>query len=299
MENSRDSSDTKMGDLDDRKDSEEEARRTKRKKNKSKSKKKGAVISREELRWIWYDDNEVIITKAEETWNLGKQLGIKSLEMDSSMAKKIEKMICLENEGSIKGKKQKVMLRGGKRSLSDHVPIYIEECKKDWGPRPLKIFNQWIHHPSYKGLIEKVWASSLKQGWVGFVIKEKLKELKTQVNAWSRETFNGMDRRIEDKKDEIGKLDILDDTFGLEEEEISRRQDLLGDLIMETSWRESQLLQKSKLKWLKEGDVNSNFFHNWVKRRYKRNEIMGLWNNNSWVESVQGVKQLVYEHFKK
>ncbi|KAL8534496.1 hypothetical protein ACS0TY_010494 [Phlomoides rotata] len=179
------------------------------------------------------------------------------------------------------------------------MPIYIEGCKKDWGPKPFKFFNQWIHHPSYKGLIEKVWFSSLKQGWAGFVLKEKLKELKTELKAWSRETFNGVDKRIEDKNDEIEKLDILDDTFRLEDEEISRRHDLLGDLMMETSWRESQLLQKSKLKWLKERDVNSIFFHNWVNRWHKSNEIIGLWKNNIWVESVQGVKQLVYEHFKR
>ncbi|KAL8505547.1 hypothetical protein ACS0TY_016695 [Phlomoides rotata] len=174
------------------------------------------------------------------------------------------------------------ILRDGKRSLSDHVPIYIEGSKNDWGPRPFKFFNQWIQHPSYKG----------------FVIKEKLKELKVELKAWSKATFNGMDRRIEVKKDELERLDILDDTFGLDEEEISRRQEVLGDLLMESSWKESHLLQQLKLKWLKEGDANTTFFHNLVKSRNKRNEIVELWNNNTWVESVQGMKQLVHEHFK-
>ncbi|KAL8545034.1 hypothetical protein ACS0TY_005295 [Phlomoides rotata] len=119
------------------------------------------------------------------------------------------------------------ILRGGKRSLSDHVPIYIEGSKKDWGPRPFKFFNQWIQHPSYKGLVEKVWSSSLKQGWAGFVIKEKLKELKMELKEWSTTTFKGMDRRIEEKNDELERLDILDDTFGLDEEEISRRQEVI------------------------------------------------------------------------
>ncbi|KAL8524107.1 hypothetical protein ACS0TY_013900 [Phlomoides rotata] len=26
---------------------------------------------------------------------------------------------------------------------------------------------------------------------------------------------------------------------------------------------------------------------------------MGLWSNNVWIESVQGIKKLVFEHFKK
>ncbi|KAL8481726.1 hypothetical protein ACS0TY_028027 [Phlomoides rotata] len=174
-----------------------------------------------------------------------------------------------------------------------------EGCKKDCGPKPFKFFNQWTQHPSYKDLIETVWSSSNIRGWGGYVLKEKLKELKTELKTWSREIFNGMDRRIKEKKEEIEKLDLWDDTFGLEEDEITRRQNLLGDLMMETSWRESQWLQKSKLKWMKEGDVNTNFFHSWVKRRHKGNEIIGLWNNNTWVDSVQGVKKLVHEHFKE
>ncbi|KAL8534353.1 hypothetical protein ACS0TY_010389 [Phlomoides rotata] len=191
------------------------------------------------------------------------------------------------------------ILRGGKRSLSDHVPIYIEGSTKDWGPRPFKFFNQWTQHLSYKSVVEKVWSSSLKQGWAGFVIKEKLKEVKMELKEWSKATFKGMDRRIEEKKDELERLDILDDTFGLEEDEISRRQEVLGDLMMESSWKESQLLQQSKLKWLREGDANTSFFHNWIKSRHKRSEIVGLWNNNTWIESVQGVKLLAHEHFKK
>ncbi|KAL8530880.1 hypothetical protein ACS0TY_007781 [Phlomoides rotata] len=140
------------------------------------------------------------------------------------------------------------ILRGGKRSLSDHVSIFIEGSKKDWGPRPFKFFNQWIQHPGYKELIERVWSTSSKQGWASFVIKEKLKEVKAELKVWSKEIFHGLDRKIEMKKEEIERLDILDDTFGLEDEETSRRQDLLGDLMMESSWRESQMIQKTKLK---------------------------------------------------
>ncbi|KAL8463817.1 hypothetical protein ACS0TY_033675 [Phlomoides rotata] len=190
-----------------------------------------------------------------------------------------------------------VILKGGRRSLSDHVPIYIEGCKKDLGPKLFKFFNQWIQHPSYKDLIERVWSTSNIKGWGGYVMKEKLKELKTELKTWSREIFKGMDKRIEDKKEKIEKLDLLDDTFGLEEDEITRRQNFLGDLMIETSWKESQWLQKSKLKWMKEGDVNSNFFHSWVKRRHKGNEIMEHWNRNTWVDSVQGVKKMVHNHF--
>ncbi|KAL8531532.1 hypothetical protein ACS0TY_008215 [Phlomoides rotata] len=70
--------------------------------------------------------------------------------------------------------------------------------------------------------MEKTWKASSRQ-WAGFVIKEKLKELKVVLKSWSKETFGHMEKRIEEKKEELEKLDIIDDTLGLSEEETTRR----------------------------------------------------------------------------
>ncbi|KAL8554642.1 hypothetical protein ACS0TY_002726 [Phlomoides rotata] len=37
-----------------------------------------------------------------------------------------------------------VTLREGGRILSDHCLIFTEEMKKDWGPKPFRIFNWWM-----------------------------------------------------------------------------------------------------------------------------------------------------------
>ncbi|KAL8478158.1 hypothetical protein ACS0TY_030156 [Phlomoides rotata] len=186
-----------------------------------------------------------------------------------------------------------VRLKGGRRTLSDHVPIFIEGSNKDWGPKPFKFFNQWINHKEYKGVVEGVWATSGHSGWAGFEIKEKLKTLKTELNKWSREVFGELEKNIEDKKVEIERLDMIDDTMGLDEEEEDQRQQLVHELMKESAWREKQLYQKSRVKWIKEGDINSKFYHNWVNKKNKRNELSGLWKDNRWVDSVHGVKQEV------
>ncbi|KAL8515925.1 hypothetical protein ACS0TY_014576 [Phlomoides rotata] len=47
------------------------------------------------------------------------------------------------------------ILRGGKRTLSDHRPIYTEETHKDWGPKPFKMYNWWLSKQSFMNLVEK------------------------------------------------------------------------------------------------------------------------------------------------
>lgn len=72
----------------------------------------------------------------------------------------------------------------------------------------------------------------------------------------------------------------------------------MHDLLVEMGWREAQLFQKARIKWTLEGDLNSRFFHKWINLRFKHNEIDGIWANGLWVDSVQGVKQTIFNHFK-
>lgn len=64
-------------------------------------------------------------------------------------------------------------------------------------------------------------------------------------------------RKVED----IEVLDRTNNTLGLGEEEMSRRNQCYAELIWALIWKENLLYQKSKSKWLLEGDANSRFYH--------------------------------------
>lgn len=49
---------------------------------------------------------------------------------------------------------------------------------------------------------------------------------------------------------------------------------------------------------MKEGDVNSSFFHKVINKRIKCNEISRVMVNDTWKEEVLEVKQGVLEYFK-
>lgn len=76
-----------------------------------------------------------------------------------------------------------------------------------------------MKHPSFRLLVESKWNSYNVSGWGSFVLKEKLKRLKADLKGWRHNTFGDLDKSIKDKKAEIERLDILDDSFGQDEEE--------------------------------------------------------------------------------
>lgn len=71
-------------------------------------------------------------------------------------------------------------------------------------------------------------------------------------------------------------LDIVDETSGLDENLVIRRKEMTTELIRRLHQKGSLNAQKAKIKWLREGDVNSSFFHRVINFRRKINEIPGI-----------------------
>ncbi|KAL8500765.1 hypothetical protein ACS0TY_020375 [Phlomoides rotata] len=122
------------------------------------------------------------------------------------------------------------VLKGGRRTLSNHRPIYIEERKKDWGPKPFKLFNWWLKK------------KSVVEGWCAYRLKEKLKALKFDIKQWSKCHIGNLEAKIANTTEEIEKLDAIDDTLGLDEEEISERNQLMEKLSIVMNRREAELI---------------------------------------------------------
>ena len=62
---------------------------------------------------------------------------------------------------------------------------------------------------------------------------------------------------------------------------------------------EGFLKQKSRIKWLKLGDYNSNFFHKVVKARNSRNSIKSIMlENGCRSEDLDTIRQEVVKHFQ-
>lgn len=61
-------------------------------------------------------------------------------------------------------------------------------------------------------MVNKWWSYTI-EGWGSFILKEKFKRLKEDIKKWNKEVFGSMDLKIEEKKKEIQKLDIIDGVF--------------------------------------------------------------------------------------
>jgi hypothetical protein len=134
---------------------------------------------------------------------------------------------------------------------------------------------------------------------MAFMLTQKLKTLKGDLKRWNKEVFGDIELKIELEIESIKNFDLK-----AEAGQLSLEDDRARKLCQESMWKllrfkETQIFQRSRSRWLQEDDANTNFFHNSVRQRRRRNSILALRVENRWVESVPEVRTEIVEYFKR
>jgi hypothetical protein len=153
------------------------------------------------------------------------------------------------------------------KDVSDHCPLVLKNEGWSWGPTPFRFNNFWLQHQDFKRVIEEAWRNHNVSGWMSFVLKKKLKALKSKIKVWNKEEYGGMEERVERLVEEIQVLDEKGENGVLSERKVDLQRVKFEELWRILKAKDALVVQRSKSKWLKEGDANSKFFHKCIKLR--------------------------------
>lgn len=118
-----------------------------------------------------------------------------------------------------------------------------------------------------------------------FVLKEKFTLLKERLEWWNKEIFGKYNLEVEE-----GVRDL---------ETLAINRNANKRIWLNLMIKENILIQKSRLKWLNDGDSNSKFFHRVMKERRRRNHISSVVCNIGVLNLVKDVRKAVKDHFKR
>ncbi|PNY11621.1 cysteine-rich receptor-like protein kinase, partial [Trifolium pratense] len=186
----------------------------------------------------------------------------------------------------------------GNRDISDHCPIWLLCSTFNWGPKPFKVNNCWLEHPGFKLFVEKIWEKLHISGKKAFVIKEKLKRLKEELRGWNREIFGILDLNIEKMVKELNEVEEIVGTDG-ENLVVGDKTGVNRKFWEQLHYKESLIKQKSRMKWIREGDSNTRFFHLSLKNRRRRNQLLVLKKGDDWIQGVDNIKMQAKNHFSR
>jgi hypothetical protein len=115
------------------------------------------------------------------------------------------------------------------RDVADHCPLVLRYSSDDWGPKPFRFNNYWLQSNGFKDVIRTAWDSCQVDGWMGFVLKEKLKVIKNAIKVWNAAKFGEVGREKTRLIKSILDFDIKSESTGLNDGEVMERKKLFED----------------------------------------------------------------------
>ena len=59
------------------------------------------------------------------------------------------------------------------RNYSDHCPIILNSKNIDWGLKPFRVFDAWLHNKDFNKVVRDCWSANQPMGWGGYALKCK------------------------------------------------------------------------------------------------------------------------------
>lgn len=183
--------------------------------------------------------------------------------------------------------------------FSDHTPCHIKLLtpKPVFGTRPFKFFNFLSKHPLFLQTVKTVWeqAGSRAENLKDFCYK--LKGLKRPLKSLCKDNFSGIEKRVLEALSTLKAAQLLalndPSSSNVFFEQSSRDVWLILRLAEESFFR-----QRSRIKWLEEGDLNTRFFHFVTQARNASNAIKYLLTGDgSKTSTLQDVHLLAQSYF--
>ncbi|XP_058761128.1 uncharacterized protein LOC131634473 [Vicia villosa] len=122
--------------------------------------------------------------------------------------------------------------------------------------------------------------------------------IKESLRIWHKNHTQNLGGKIKEAKEDLNKLELKEETVGLSEEEIATKRKRWDQLFKLSNLNCSIQWQKSRARWLKEGDANTRYFHGCINKRRRENQILSLEHNGRMLSDVDEIKNAIANHFK-
>ncbi|XP_071691484.1 uncharacterized protein [Rutidosis leptorrhynchoides] len=82
------------------------------------------------------------------------------------------------------------------RKELDHCPLLLRDGIIDYGPKPFKIFDEWLFKEGVDRVIIDGWNKDVRCSKKDCIFRDKLKNVKGELKIWSRKEFGNLDEEI-------------------------------------------------------------------------------------------------------
>ncbi|KAJ0754284.1 putative RNA-directed DNA polymerase [Helianthus annuus] len=183
--------------------------------------------------------------------------------------------------------------------LSDHSPIILKTVLCNFGPKPFRIFDSWFDKPGFHNTVVSALGKDFGDlGSPDVNLMKKLSVLRADLKVWRDEMLKKSSEEVMLAQSELESIQAASEVRELSEDEEWILLESKKIIKEDEERKTSDFRQRSRIKWSKEGDENSSFFHSMVNCRKASNSMHGLEVDGNWVSKPSLVKKEVFKFFR-
>ncbi|CAL5192124.1 unnamed protein product [Lathyrus oleraceus] len=154
----------------------------------------------------------------------------------------------------------------------------------------------WTLHDNCKDFIAHCWSTSIV-GCPIYILTKTWQLLKNNLKSWNRDIFGNNHVMVKNSSDNLDKIN--DQIFLDGNNPLLRAQEQLTQLDLEKALdnEERFWLDKSKVKWKLEGDINTLFFHGMARIKNSKNIIYVLKDGDRLIHDPGDLARHVIAYF--
>jgi hypothetical protein len=158
------------------------------------------------------------------------------------------------------------------KTLSDHTPCYVQIGTSIPKAQIFRVENHWFHQPGFMELVEQSWSSQVQATNSATRIAAKFKALRRILKNWSK-SISKLGNLIKTCNDAILLLDKLEEQRRLSIPESNCRGIIKEQVKKLLRCKNEYWRQRFTIRWVQLGDEPIRFFHAAATKRYRKNTI--------------------------
>jgi len=156
----------------------------------------------------------------------------------------------------------------------------------------------WLQQPDFKELIAKLWNTSCAFTDPLDIWQFKIRLVRKKVKGWALNINAQVRKQKLELLKEYDLLDLKYENSVITEMERQKMKEIVKDL--ESIWKleEIKARQRSRDRYVKEGDRNTTYFQAVANQRNRKKRISGLEGHDGWIDDNKGMLEHVVDFYR-
>lgn len=161
-------------------------------------------------------------------------------------------------------------------ACSDHAPLFLIGNDKRGRPPSFRFEAYWLRIPGFLDVVQESWNKPILATNCLATFSLKLRRLARDLKRWNRSQVGDITLQLAVAMEVVFQLDVAQESRVLTNDERQLYSNLKARILGLSVLNKLKIRQRSRLTWIKEGDVNSKFFHIKATSRRRKNFIQSL-----------------------